>query len=233
VLSVHYSQAYPSVYVRTDTRADALLVGALLALALHFGWQPGRSFRRIAGWVGLAVLMAVVLLGQNAAVGKAHAGFVSPDRILYNGGFTIVALASAALILGALGGADLLNRGLSRRPVVATGRISYSLYLWHPIVFELVALAVAGSVARVALAWPAAFAVAAFSRRFVEEPFLDAGRSASRSQVPRRQAVVARPWMLALVATVVLVIAGADLAVIGQRNVTPPAAHAQPARTTQ
>jgi peptidoglycan/LPS O-acetylase OafA/YrhL len=37
-----------AVAIRTDLRADTVLLGALAALLLHVGWRPGRWFRPFA-----------------------------------------------------------------------------------------------------------------------------------------------------------------------------------------
>ena len=59
--------------------------------------------------------------------------------VLMCGGFTLIAGATAVLILGLLGAAPRPFRQLLESPaLVAVGRISYGLYLWHfPVIVEL------------------------------------------------------------------------------------------------
>jgi peptidoglycan/LPS O-acetylase OafA/YrhL len=99
------------------SRAWELLLGALLAL------RPALRIRqRLANEV-LAVAALVTL-------GFAVASYGPLTR--YPGLYTIAPCAAAALlIVTAREQATLASRLLSLRPVVFTGLISYSLYLWH------------------------------------------------------------------------------------------------------
>ena len=78
------------------------------------------------------------------------------------------------MIVGALDQGSPLGRALSARPLVLLGRLSYSLYLWHFGVFQVVAAHTARgpAPARVLLAWALTTAIAAFSYRYVEGPAL-------------------------------------------------------------
>ena len=114
------------LYVRTDTRADSLLAGATLATL----WVRGRTPRRgvtWAAWAGagtFAVLLPLLRTGS---------GFN------YAGGFTLIALAAAAMVLGAVDGRWSQRGLLVSRPLRTLGRVSYGLYLWHVVVFYAVA----------------------------------------------------------------------------------------------
>lgn len=113
-------------YYGTDTRAQALLVGAGLALVLR-RWPlvAAGSRRRVArartgGLLGLAVGVGLFVLVDDQ------------QRWMYRGGFLLCALAWAEVVAACLaetGGP--VGWLLSRRPLVALGRISYGLYLWH------------------------------------------------------------------------------------------------------
>ncbi len=112
------------VYYGTDTRAQSLLAGALLAmLLLRYG--PLRA--RLAGqMLQLAALACAVYIGWTWVT-------TSDDSIfLYHGGFLILAVAVAVVIAAAVqpqGG--LLGRALSLPPLRGLGLISYGVYLWH------------------------------------------------------------------------------------------------------
>jgi peptidoglycan/LPS O-acetylase OafA/YrhL len=129
------------VYERTDARADALLVGALLALV----WPsiaPSITARRLAGaWCALAGTAVITLLAFTQRPG---AGF------LFGAGFTVGDVAVALVIVGALV-PSRARSVLAWAPLRAVGRASYSLYLWHLPVFV--------AVTRWGDTWPLAFQV--------------------------------------------------------------------------
>ncbi len=153
------------IYLRTDARADSLAIGAALALAgrdrlpTHALSPAARS---AVGGLALAALIAAAAL-------------LAPDSpFLYDGGFTLVAVAAALLLACVLDGEGVLARALSVGPMVALGRLSYSLYLWHFGVFQVVAAHTAAwaTAPRVLLAWGLALGLATGSYLLVERPAL-------------------------------------------------------------
>jgi peptidoglycan/LPS O-acetylase OafA/YrhL len=118
------------VYMGTDTRAASLLVGALAATPL-----ARRFAGRAAAGLGSAVdvIVAALLVALLAA-------WVSLDgatsQVLYRGGLLAHSMLCAivvALIVAADRG--VLVRGLSWRPLVWIGTLSYGIYLWHWPIF--------------------------------------------------------------------------------------------------
>ena len=104
------------IYYGTDTRAQAFLIGAVVALVAP---RLGARHLRYASAVGVAALVVLV----------AGMRFDLSD-VLYRGGFTVVAIGAACACLAATipGGVTFaLDRPLLR----GIGRISYALYLWH------------------------------------------------------------------------------------------------------
>src|SRR5690606_11983462 len=71
------------------------------------------------GFVGLGVLLALALLVEEGS------------RFLYQGGFAVTALATAALIVALSQPATLPARALSGRVLRWLGTRSYAVYLWH------------------------------------------------------------------------------------------------------
>ncbi|BBX24753.1 acyltransferase [Mycolicibacter terrae] len=124
------------VYFGTDTRAQALLIGAAAAAllvgdwpALTAGWSVVRSRRgrwvaRLLPLAGLAVLA----MASHRATGSAAE---------FQGGLlTIVAVAAIAVIAPvALHQDGPVGRALAWTPLVWLGTISYGVYLWHWPVF--------------------------------------------------------------------------------------------------
>jgi peptidoglycan/LPS O-acetylase OafA/YrhL len=172
-----------TIGIRTDLRADTLLLGALAAVVLHNGYRSGRAMR-VAGSVSLLILILVSL-------------FVQPDaRWMYAWGFTIVDVAAAVLCVAVLDTAWRAGSVFRTGPAAWLGRLSYALYLWHLPVFVAFSVdATALSLgARVALAWIVTFALATASYYFVETPFLrlkDRLSERARATAPTRTPTVA------------------------------------------
>jgi peptidoglycan/LPS O-acetylase OafA/YrhL len=116
------------LYYGTDTRASGLLIGAALA----FCWSPQQLFaRRWVGWlIDLLGLVGLLVAGWFVVTVGNH----RPE--LYQGGFLVLGLATAAIIAAAVHPyAPLLPRLLALPPLVWLGVRSYSLYLWHWPIF--------------------------------------------------------------------------------------------------
>jgi len=112
------------VYYGTDTRAQSLLAGAVLAMLLtRFGPVRGR----IAG----TTLQAA---GIGCAIGLGALWCVTSEdsALLYRGGFLLLAIGVAVVVAGVVQPKPgLLARALSFRPLRALGLVSYGVYLWH------------------------------------------------------------------------------------------------------
>lgn len=152
------------VYLGTDTRMVAVLLGSALATLLPPGtsWSPARVKR-------------LDVAGVVAACGLAVAWFRlrGTDTFLYRGGLWLTELAVLVLIACAvMGRQSLVARALSFRPLRALGTISYGVYLWHwPVNVLLTAerLQLHGLPLQ-ALRFAVTFAIAGISYRFLEAP---------------------------------------------------------------
>jgi len=111
-------------YYGTDTRAQAVLVGAALAVVWH---RHPASIAARPRWL-------VATLGGVGALVTAWLWTSVPDtaRWMYHGGFLLAALATAA-VLAVVARPDpgRAARVLMFAPVRWIGTISYGLYLWH------------------------------------------------------------------------------------------------------
>jgi peptidoglycan/LPS O-acetylase OafA/YrhL len=109
------------LYYGTDTRAQALLLGGALAVALAlWGHRPlPREAVRAAAVVGFGGFLAMLLLIPDTV------------RWMYLGGFTLAAAACGLTVVVAAQPDGWVRRIFSTPPLPAIGRISYGLYLWH------------------------------------------------------------------------------------------------------
>ena len=112
----------------TDTRVDSILFGALLATLLASGWRARVRDWAASGWAPWA---GVALLG--AALVIRDPWFRDVLRFSVQGVGLLVLLA---WLLGA-GRTHPLRRVLGHRWLILIGRWSYSLYLWHWVVYVL------------------------------------------------------------------------------------------------
>ena len=117
------------LYYGTDTRAVGLALGAAAACVVSNG--PATGSRRIgrietaAAGVGAIVLVGLALMIDGR------------ERWLYGPGFLVIAVASAVVVTAA-SGHGIVRRLLSAPALVAIGRVSYGIYLWHwPVIVVL------------------------------------------------------------------------------------------------
>lgn len=112
------------VYFGTDTRVQGLLIGGALACV-----APYLVRSRLISWgaLGATAMLLLALLTVSF-----------DDPTMYRGGFALVAVGVAIVIAAVTvhpGGR--LAHALSVPPMVAIGKISYGLYLWHWPVYIL------------------------------------------------------------------------------------------------
>jgi peptidoglycan/LPS O-acetylase OafA/YrhL len=197
VLSLRLTErSEPWAFFGMPTRAWEFALGGLLAIgAVELGRLPS-VVRRLAGWLGGAVLLGSVVL-------------VDAERPYPGTQALWPVLATTALIVAGTTSGDRavgVPRVLTTWPMRAVGRLSYSWYLWHWPALVL-ALAVWGE-----LGTPALLAIAllmlvpsVLSYRFVEQPVRHA---------PSLVADPRRSLLLGLVLSAAAALCGGLLAVI-------------------
>ncbi|HEY3834780.1 MAG TPA: acyltransferase [Acidimicrobiia bacterium] len=171
----HLSHDWSHVAWRADARVDEMLIGGLLAWL----WTRNRTPKRHVALYGWIAVIAFFVSMHQSLVDHAWP---------YLGGYTLYAITTAFVILAILDSTWVLNRGLGSRPMVALGRASYSIYLWHlPIFIYVVDLGKTwGAPARVVVAYGLTGICAGFSYWFIERPAInykvriEARRSATR-----------------------------------------------------
>jgi len=154
---------YPvSTFYLAPTRAWELLLGSILSLKI-LPEIAEKLWRNIASASGIVLIFI--------------AGFLYTTDTPFPGFAALIPCLGAALIIAAgQSGTSLVGRALSIRPLVFTGLISYSLYLWHwPIIVfhEMGAFVVNGASSRVSkiILMAISFLFAATSWKFIEIPF--------------------------------------------------------------
>jgi peptidoglycan/LPS O-acetylase OafA/YrhL len=152
------------LYMGTDTRAGALLIGMALAAAAHDGLFQRLHPRpvRITGIVGAVVFLLLVatVKGSNVA--------------LYRGLFLLCSVAVAAVLVAVvLQPGSFVPRILAVRPLSSVGRMAYGVYLWHwPVLFALSERYRLEPAVLLLLGTVITLTIAACSYHFVERPLL-------------------------------------------------------------
>jgi peptidoglycan/LPS O-acetylase OafA/YrhL len=152
-------------YYGSDTRAQAILIGAALALACALWGPVWRAASRVALY-GAGILGALVLVFMWRNVAET-------SDLAFHGGFAVVALAAAAVVLCV---SQLpkhpLALAIGIAPLRYLGRISYGMYLWYwPVLLVATANRVhLGGLELLSLRIAVIVALASCSFHFVETP---------------------------------------------------------------
>jgi peptidoglycan/LPS O-acetylase OafA/YrhL len=112
------------LYVRTDTRADGLLVGAIVAYVWTHRLVPVGRWLRVVGPIAGAGVVVCLFVSEVGA------------SWLYRGGFTGIAVAIGIAILYVVEvPSSMVERVLGLPILRVLGRVSYATYVWHLPVF--------------------------------------------------------------------------------------------------
>ncbi len=196
VLGFHDASDYPRLYYGTDTRAQALFLGAALGLWMapdRRGRTPRALDPRLVLGLGLvgffAMLLAPVLI-------DAYTGW------MFNaGGMLLFGLTSLGLVYACVDPQrNPLQTFLSWRPLTHTGRLSYALYLWHWPIALILEKAFGGlGVASVVVGTVVTYAIAHVSYTSLVRPIIKHG---TRGVLPRvRRKNLAAVALVPVVAT--------------------------------
>ncbi len=157
------------LYNGTDVRADALLIGCALGIALAMPQVRNnvtlqRTVKMLAAPSLIALLVGGFTMDQH-------------NRAMYAGISLFFTLASACLITALVLPEQTIPHQVFRSPpLVFLGRICYGLYIWHfPIfMFIMFGFGITHPVVAGLIGVPLTFAAAILSWRFIESPFLKA-----------------------------------------------------------
>lgn len=150
------------LHMMMPLRADAFALGALLAL-----YQPKQ--KHVERLLIAAGTLLVLLIGSGA--------FGLGSRLVSTIGYTLTGLVAVTLVALARDRHRWV-RWLGRRPMIQVGRVSYGIYLFHPLCLLVAGqilpapLGLPGLVTRVLLVSVLAFTVASISFYAYEQPIL-------------------------------------------------------------
>jgi peptidoglycan/LPS O-acetylase OafA/YrhL len=127
---LHQGVSVSRLYYGTDTRTQELMAGAVLAVAAPAIARHARAWRwpvTVLGGLGAVFL----LWALHSVSGQGN--------FLYEGGFLLVAVTSAAVVLlVVVEPRAMLSRFLGWGVLGYIGRISYGLYLYHYPIFLMI-----------------------------------------------------------------------------------------------
>lgn len=133
---LYVPEADPSrAYYGTDTRAQSLLVGCLLAFACplekqtSFRAQDQPTDKRVKLELSAAGATIALLVMMNVTNGYS--------AFSYWGGTLACSVLAAFAIYGLLVQDTVMGRILSIKPLVWIGKRSFAIYIWHYIIIEL------------------------------------------------------------------------------------------------
>jgi peptidoglycan/LPS O-acetylase OafA/YrhL len=160
VVGTHY------LYMRTEFRIDAVAYGVALAAACELPELRPILLRLIQ-----PVVFAITLIVALAAIVLGGDWFANVLR------YAILGPCMAILIMAILFSSryETFQWALNLPAMAWTGRLSYSLYVWHIPCFLVSTWAVEG-IGGVILSWPLSFIVAALSYYCVELPAIRYGK---------------------------------------------------------
>ncbi len=152
------------LYDGTDTRAFALLLGALLAI-----YRPrdkkitvSKNSSLMANTIGIASLAGLLCMFWQT---DEYSGF------LYQGGMLLASILSLIIIVIAIVPDTYLNRFLSTPVLKWIGQRSYGIYIWHyPIITLTTPYNSPPDLIRSLFQIAASFTCAALSWKYIEQP---------------------------------------------------------------
>jgi peptidoglycan/LPS O-acetylase OafA/YrhL len=158
-------ETMPRLYNGFDTRLDALLIGCFVGLLYSWGKLPSSQwFIRVNNVVSSIAVIALIYFMW---------ALTDQSAILYIGGFTLVGISIATILVTLLTTRPSIAVWLlENRILIWIGTIAYSLYLWHWPIFQLIGKINIHWSLRLTLGLFLSFLASAISYYFIEQPFL-------------------------------------------------------------
>ncbi|MGO1165608.1 MAG: acyltransferase family protein [Janibacter sp.] len=202
-LGFHDQADYPRVYYGSDTRAQALFIGAAIGVL-----AGPISRKRRAPDLPMPLIQIGGLIGLVSSV--ISFAFVTPySGWMFNqGGMLAFGIGSALLVLACADRRPNATRSVfAWRPLAFVGERTYGLYLWHFPIYQALEGTPVGDNALVIFVVSMALtvAVAHLSYTYLEEPIIARG---IRGILPR----IRRPLVASLVPVALVAVLGVGLA---------------------
>lgn len=149
------------LYIRTDTRLDSLLIGAMFAYVYRHFQVPSKILNPVATLSFLGLVYIKYVLDKSP--------------FIFEMGWTIIALFAGFIILSVAEGVFFIQKVFTWRPLTMIGKVSYGLYLWHMPIFLLFGRHVTSGPKplRILIGIVIASIVTSLSWFFIEKPFLN------------------------------------------------------------
>lgn len=149
------------LYIRTDTRLDSLLIGAMFAYVYRHFQVPSKILNPVATLSFLGLVYIKYVLDKSP--------------FIFEMGWTIIALFAGFIILSVAEGVFFIQKVFTWRPLTMIGKVSYGLYLWHMPIFLLFGRHVTSGPKplRILIGIVIASVVTSLSWFFIEKPFLN------------------------------------------------------------
>ncbi|MCO7126877.1 acetyltransferase [Sporolactobacillus shoreicorticis] len=184
---IYHTGTDPSrVYYGTDSRAFALLFGAILACvwpSRHLNGSGSRALGIFLDGIGtlalISLFLCVVYVNQY-------------EEFLYTGGLALFSLVSVVLITALAHPATLIGKWAGIRPLRWIGLRSYGMYLWHYPIIQLTTPASQVNEVhplRIVLQLVLVFSVSALSYHFIECPIRRLGKTGHWRRIIRNASV--------------------------------------------
>lgn len=159
LLCLHNSKNGPvQTYYQFSSRIFEFLIGACIALT---PFNPDKINKFLLHAVGILALGVIFYIAGLRDIVHGY-----PDWYAFS-----ICMATATLIALGNNPASLASKILSLRPLVFIGVLSYSLYIWHWLIFAILRYQnISESASVLCMAFVATFIVSFLSWRFIERP---------------------------------------------------------------
>ena len=149
-----------STYLRTDTRIESILIGAVGGIA----FMRTKIFNPHV----LTALTGPAVLGMVAIYSQA----TQQSAFIWHWGMTVFDLCTLIVVAGLASGSSPLAVALERRSLVWLGGVSYAVYIWQVPVLQILYRHAESwnDIVTLGTALMVMAAVAVLSRRYVEDP---------------------------------------------------------------